>query len=39
MTPNLLLLYVADPLSSAPFYEALFGRPPTAAFSGRRASR
>lgn len=32
MTPNLLLLYVADPLSSASFYEALFARPPTAAF-------
>lgn len=32
MTPNLFLLYVENPLASAPFYEALFERPPTAAF-------
>jgi len=30
--PNLFILYVSDPLSSAPFYETLFGRAPTAAF-------
>lgn len=31
-TPNLFLLYVEDPPSSAAFYETLFGRPPTATF-------
>lgn len=29
-TPNLLLLYVEDPASSAQFYSGLFGKPPVA---------
>lgn len=30
--PNLILLYVHDPLASAAFYEGLFGTPPVARF-------
>jgi predicted enzyme related to lactoylglutathione lyase len=32
LTPNLILLYVEDPTSSAAFYERLFGTTPTATF-------
>ncbi|WNJ92854.1 VOC family protein [Bosea sp. 685] len=31
-TPNLLLLYVADPIRSGSFYEKLLGQPPVASF-------
>ena len=31
-TPNLVMLYVADPLRSAPFYEKLLGQKPVASF-------
>lgn len=31
-SPNLMLLYVADPLNSLPFYQNLFGQPPVTAF-------
>ena len=32
LVPNLVLLYVEDPLQSAAFYERLLGKPPAAAF-------
>ena len=32
MTPNLFLLYVADPARSMQFYQRLLGRPPAANF-------
>ena len=30
LTPNLLILYVSDPIESAKFYEILIGKPPVS---------